>query len=271
MTWLLGVIGDPVSHSLSPVIHNMWIREHGFDASYEALRVERGNLGSALETLSERNALGFNITLPHKEDALELSDETSDIARRIGAANTLIRREQGGWRAENTDAPALCAACWMQGIEVAGCRVTLLGAGGSARAVAISLMDLRAEITIANRTRERAETLISETGITADICSLEQGISEAATADVVINTLSLGHSGESLELPEATGQYFYDISYGKPAAAIRAEALAKNWQPMDGLGMLVAQAAYSFEHWFGVLPDTKEALAHCRKLVEATT
>jgi shikimate dehydrogenase len=113
MTWLLGVIGDPVSHSLSPVIHNMWIREHGFDASYEALRVERGNLGSALETLSERNALGFNITLPHKEDALELSDETSDIARRIGAANTLIRREQGGGAPRIRMRPALCAACWM--------------------------------------------------------------------------------------------------------------------------------------------------------------
>ena len=271
MTWLLGVIGDPVSHSLSPVIHKMWIREHGFDATYEALRVERGELESALGTLSERNALGFNITLPHKEDALSLADETSDIARRIGAANTLIRREQGGWRAENTDAPGFVRSLLDAGIEVAGSRVTLLGAGGSARAVAVSLMDLRAEITIANRTAERAKALVAETGITAEICSLEQGISEAATADVVINTLSLGHSGEGLELPEATGQYFYDISYGKAAAAIREEALKKNWQPMDGLGMLVAQAAYSFEHWFGVLPDTKEALAHCRKLVEATT
>lgn len=271
MTWLLGVIGDPVSHSLSPVIHKMWIREHGFDATYEALRVERGELESALGTLSERNALGFNITLPHKEEALALADETSDIARRIGAANTLVLREQGGWRAENTDAPGFVRSLLDAGIEVAGSRVTLLGAGGSARAVAISLMDLRAEITIANRTRERAETLVSETGITAEICSLEQGVSEAATADLVINTLSLGHSGQSLELPEATGQYFYDISYGKPAATIRAEALKKNWQPMDGLGMLVAQAAYSFEHWFGVLPDTKDALAHCRKLVEATT
>lgn len=271
MTWLLGVIGDPVSHSLSPVIHKMWIREHGFDATYEALQVKRGELEHALETLSQREALGFNITLPHKENALALADETSDIARRIGAANTLVRREQGGWRAENTDAPGFVRSLLDAGIEVAGSRVTLLGAGGSARAVAISLMDLRAEITIANRTRERAKALVSETGITAEICSLEEGISQAATADVVINTLSLGHSGKSLELPEATGQYFYDISYGKPAAAIRAEALAKNWQPMDGLGMLVAQAAYSFEHWFGVLPDTKEALAHCRKLVEATT
>lgn len=271
MTWLLGVIGDPVSHSLSPVIHNMWIREHGLDASYEALRVERGDLGSALETLVQRNALGFNITLPHKEDALALADEASDIARRIGAANMLIRREQGGWRAENTDAPGFVRSLLDANIDVAGRRVTLLGAGGSARAVAISLMDLRADITIANRTRERAEALVSETGIQANICSLEQGIEEAATADLVVNTLSLGHSGASLELPQAAGQFFYDISYGKAAAAIRAEALARNWQHMDGLSMLVAQAAYSFEHWFGILPEMKDILAHCRKLVEATT
>ncbi|HPF22739.1 MAG TPA: shikimate dehydrogenase [Hyphomonas sp.] len=270
MTYLLGVIGDPVSHSLSPVIHNMWIREHGLDASYEALRVERGDLGPALATLSERNALGFNITLPHKEDALALADEASDIARRIGAANTLIRREDGGWRAENTDAPGFVRSLMDAGIDVAGCRVTLLGAGGSARAVAISLTDLRADITIANRTRERAETLVRETGITADICSLEEGIATAATADLVVNTLSLGHSGESLVLPKASGQYFYDISYGKAAAATQKEALAKDWRPLDGLPMLVAQAAYSFEHWFGILPGTAEALERCRRLVEAT-
>ena len=271
MTWLLGVIGDPVSHSLSPVIHNAWIREHGIDATYEALRVERGELEAALATLLERDALGFNITLPHKEDALALADEVSDIARRIGAANTLIRREEGGWRAENTDAPGFVRSLTDAGIDVAGCRVTLLGAGGSARAVAVSLMDLRADILVANRTRERAEALVRETGITADICSLEEGVAQAATADVVINTLSLGHSGEALVLPEATGQYFYDISYGKAAAATQKEALAKGWQPMDGLSMLVSQAAYSFEHWFGILPDTQEALARCRKLVEATT
>lgn len=271
MTWLLGVIGDPVSHSLSPVIHNMWIREHGIDATYEALRVERGGLADALSSLEQRNALGFNITLPHKEDALALADETSDVARRIGAANTLVRREAGGWRAENTDAPGFVRSLTDAGIDVAGCRVTLLGAGGSARAVAVSLMDLRAEITIANRTLSRAKALVDETGITARICSLEEGVAKAATADVVINTLSLGHSGASLTLPKATGQYFYDISYGKAAAATQAEALAKNWRPMDGLAMLVAQAAYSFEHWFGILPETAGALERCRKLVEATT
>jgi len=271
MTMLLGVIGDPVSHSLSPVIHNMWIREYGFDASYEALQVEKGHLAEALETLIRRDALGFNITLPHKEDALVLADEASEIARRIGAANTLMRREDGGWRAENTDAPGFVRSLTDAHIDVAGARVTLLGAGGSARAVAISLTDLRAELTIANRTQSRAKTLVNETGITAKICSLEEGIAEAATADVVINTLSLGHSGESLTLPQATGQYFYDISYGKAAAATQKEALSKGWRPMDGLAMLVAQAAYSFEHWFDVLPDTKEAYERCRQLVEANT
>jgi shikimate dehydrogenase len=199
MTWLLGVIGDPVSHSLSPVIHKMWIREHGFDATYEALRVERGDLESALETLSERNALGFNITLPHKEDALStwlMRPATSRAGSELQIR--LVRREQGGWRAENTDAPGFVRSLLDAGIDVAGCRVTLLGAGGSARAVAISLMDLRAEITIANRTQRTRQSLVTETGITAGICSLEEGISEAATADVVINTLSLGHSGVRL-------------------------------------------------------------------------
>lgn len=270
MTWLLGVIGDPVSHSLSPLIHNAWIREHGLDATYEALRVEAGELEAALMTLLERDALGFNITLPHKEDALALADEASDLARRIGAANTLVRRKEGGWRAENTDAPGFVRSLADAGIDVAGRRVTLLGAGGSARAVAVSLMDLRADILIANRTRERAEALVRETGITADICSLEQGVSQAATADLVINTLSLGHSGGSLVLPRATGQYFYDISYGKPAASTQKEARSKGWQPMDGLSMLVSQAAFSFEHWFGIMPQTDQVLTHCRKLVEAT-
>lgn len=271
MTMLLGVIGDPVSHSLSPVIHNMWIREHGLDATYEALQVEKGALADALETLSARGGIGFNITLPHKEAALGLASSASTISKRIGAANTLVRTDLGGWHAENTDAPGFVRSLTDAGIEVAGARVMLLGAGGSARAVAVSLADLSADLTIANRTEGRARTLVKETGIEAHICSLKEGVSQAATADVVINTLSLGHTGETLDLPQATGQYFYDISYGKAAALLKKEALAKNWRPMDGLAMLVAQAAYSFEHWFGILPDTEEALERCRKLVEATS
>ncbi|MEZ5946061.1 MAG: shikimate dehydrogenase [Hyphomonas sp.] len=271
MTLLLGVIGDPVSHSLSPVIHNKWMREQGVDATYEALQVPAGELRDALEKLGERGGVGFNITLPHKEDALALSRDASEVARRIGAANTLIRMKEGGWRAENTDAPGFIRALTDAGIEPGGLRVTLLGAGGSARAVAVSLSDLRADLTIANRTLARAKTLVKETGIEARICSLEDGLADAAASDLVVNTLSLGHSGGTLDLPDGQGRPFFDISYGKAAAGIADAARKRGWHPHDGLGMLVAQAAYSFEHWFGILPDTEAALSACRKLVEATS
>ena len=271
MTLLLGVIGDPVSHSLSPFIHNRWIRAHGIDATYEALQVPAGELGPALETLEARGGVGFNITLPHKEDALRLAREASDVARRIGAANTLIHRPDGGWRAENTDAPGFVRALTDAGIDPGGLRVTLLGAGGSARAVAVSLSDLRADLTIANRTDARARALVKETGIEARICTLEEGLADASGSDLVVNTLSLGHSDGTLELPDGQGRPFFDISYGKAAASIAQAARKRGWHPHDGLGMLVAQAAYSFERWFDILPETGSTLAACRKLVEATS
>ena len=108
MTKLYGVVGDPISHSLSPVIHNAWIREHGIDASYEAMHIPKGAFAEGLETLEDRKALGLNVTSPHKEDAIELAEGTSDVARRIGAANTLIRLKTGGWLAECT--PAMWSA-----------------------------------------------------------------------------------------------------------------------------------------------------------------
>ncbi|MCA8901219.1 MAG: shikimate dehydrogenase [Hyphomonas sp.] len=271
MSVLFGVIGDPVSHSLSPVIHNRWLREHRIDATYEALQVPAGELESALDSLIQRRGAGFNITLPHKEDALKLAARASDVARRIGAANTLIRREDDRWDAENTDAPGFIRALRDAGIDPGGLRVTLLGAGGSARAVAVSLSDLDADLTIANRTIDRAKALVKDTGITANICSLEEGLADAAASDLVVNTLSLGHSGGALQLPPGQGRPFFDISYGKAAASIGEAARERGWHTHDGLGMLVAQAAYSFEHWFNILPDIPSALAHCRKLVEATT
>ena len=108
MTKLYGVVGDPVSHSLSPVIHNAWIREHGIDATYEAMHIPKGGFVDGLSSLEERMAMGLNVTSPHKEDAIARAEGTSDVARRIGAANTLVRLKSGGWLAENTDAPGAC-------------------------------------------------------------------------------------------------------------------------------------------------------------------
>lgn len=271
MTSLYGVVGDPISHSLSPAIHNAWIKEHNLDATYEALHVPAGELAAGLQTLTERKAVGLNITLPHKEAAIELAESTSEIARRIGAANTLVRLKTGGWLAENTDAPGFTEALVSENIEIAGLNVCLLGAGGAARAAALALTDLSADLIICNRTVSRAKTLVDDLNITAGVCGLDQAEIEMGKADVVINTLSLGHSGRTLDLPAGDQRIFYDISYGKAARDMLAQAETAGWKTLDGLGMLVAQAAFSFELWFGVLPDIESALARCRKLVEAAT
>jgi shikimate dehydrogenase len=270
MSDLLGIIGDPVAHSLSPFIQNGWLRKHGYAATYLAFHVPPDDLPGALDTLMRRGARGLNVTLPHKEHALKLAHEASALAQRIGAANVLVRNRDGGWRAENTDAPGFRETLIAAGIEVAGERVFILGAGGAARAVAVTLSDLKADLVICNRTPERAAALVAATDICATVCGLDDGLAQLGEAGLVINTLSLGHSGARMSLPEGNAQIFYDISYGHAAAAVLTEARAKGWRTLDGLGMLVAQAALSFEHWYGVRPDLAEAHERARKLIAAT-
>lgn len=269
MRRLLGVIGDPVAHSLSPYIHNHWLRENEIDAVYAALEVKSGELAAALTSLLKHGAAGLNVTLPHKEDALKLASSVGDTARRIGAANTLVRTSAGEWRAENTDAPGFALTLDYGDIAVEGRDVFLLGAGGSARAVADVLTRRGARLTLCNRTIARAEALALDLAPAARILSLDEGLKQLPKAAVVINTLSLGHTGGVLELPASAGGTFYDISYGKGAAASLAEASRKGWRTLDGLGMLVAQAALSFELWFGIMPDLAAAHARARTLLEA--
>lgn len=269
MTALYGVVGKPVAHSLSPAIHNAWIQEHGLDATYDRFEIDEGALAEGLTGLLEDGAMGLNITLPHKQEALKLARVAGDVAQRIGAANTLIRLETGDWRAENTDAPGFAETLINEGIDVGGQVVCLLGAGGAARAVALALSDLRADLLICNRTVERAEAMVRDLGIDAEVFPLSEASVQMGLSDMTVNTLSLGHTGGNLEIPHGPGKPFYDISYGKAAEGILEAAAAQEWRTIDGLGMLVSQAAFSFEHWFGILPDTAGALKRCRELVEA--
>jgi len=218
MSALYGVIGDPISHSLSPLIHNGWIRDHDLDAAYVPMHVPAGDLSETLQTLERRNAAGLNITLPHKLEALDLADKASEEARKIGAANTLSRTADGGWYADNTDAPGILADLNDQGISsVGGKTVFVIGAGGAARAVVCALVGERAKVFICNRTESKAKALAIEFGAEAG-ASLETGLSNLSKADLVINTASLGHQGETLNLPDGNGRLFHDISYGKPAS-----------------------------------------------------
>ena len=270
MTRLLGVIGDPIAHSLSPLIHNGWLRDMGFDAVYEAMHVPAGEFGKALKTLEQRTCLGVNVTLPHKGDALAMADSASETAKIIGAANTLTHRGDGVWHADNTDVPGFNRA--LGNLDRATDTAMVLGAGGSARAIVHALSAHGVKQVILNRTASKASALARELGgADAKSGNIDQCKDYIDSATIVINTTSMGHDGAILDLPDGDGRLFFDISYGKIAAAQLAHAAKRGWQVRDGLTMLVAQAAFSFEIWFGEMPDLESALRRCRAALEAVS
>ena len=270
MTARLGVIGDPVSHSLSPAIHNGWLARAGIDAIYEAIHVPAGALPEALTELSSQAVRGLNITLPHKGAALAYSKMASEAALAVGAANTLTWTD-GVWKADNTDVPGVLRALELAGhASLTDQSILLLGAGGAARAVAYALAMAGSKVTVLNRTVDKAEGLATDfLGPDAVSGPIDQLTHYLADADLVINTLSLCHTGRHVELSAGDGRLFLDISYGKAADGQLAEAARRDWRTEDGLAMLVAQAAESFKIWFDIIPDVDAALKRCRALVEA--
>ncbi|MEO0983115.1 MAG: shikimate dehydrogenase [Pseudomonadota bacterium] len=268
---LYGVVGDPISHSLSPLIHRSWIRAHGRAAEYLAFQVPAGELSAALETLDRRGAKGLNITLPHKTDALALAESATTEAAAIGASNTLIQTPTG-WRADNTDAPGFSKDLKRHTGDISGAKIALIGAGGAARAVAFAVRESGACVTIANRTPERAQTLLERFEYSPD-SSAAVGLGDLGSAlescDIVVNATSAGHAGQGFEWPLGRGRLVYDLSYGKAAEAVLIPAQSAGWRTADGLGMLVAQAALSFKTWFGIAPDEEAALSLCRSALEA--
>jgi shikimate dehydrogenase len=262
-TKLYGVVGDPIAHSLSPLIHNLWLTQLGIDAVYGALHLRTETAGDDLRALARAGYAGLNVTLPHKLAALGGAARRSPEAVRIGAANTLVRESDLTWSAYNTDVTGFAAAfAAALGNRPAGARVCLIGAGGSARAVVAHLKAAGARLAIVNRTRANAEQLaaaLAPDAETGDMSSLGQF---AATADALVNAASFGHAEASPPaLPAGAGRTFFDLSYGKAAAPMLRSASDAGWMAHDGLPMLVAQAADAFELWFGVRPEQQPALA----------
>lgn len=267
MTWKLGVIGDPIAHSLSPRIHSGWIMDAGLDASYEALHVPDGTFDNALKDFEKEDYLGVNVTLPHKHAALAAAADISADASVIGAANTLTQFVPGSWRADNTDAPGFIMA--LGEIDPRSDRVVVLGAGGSARAIVFALMKAGLSCIVLNRTVDKATQMLTEFRAENSTAGpLDQYKEYIESATIVVNTTSMGYSGEILELPPGKERTFFDISYGKIAAPQLDHAHAQGWAVKDGLTMLVAQAALSFEIWFGTRPDLEAGLRRCRDGLE---
>lgn len=262
---IAGVIGDPVAHSKSPAMHNAAFAHFALDAHYERWHTPLAELPGRIEALRAPHMYGANVTLPHKLAILPLVDEIDPLAEMIGAANTIIRLDDGRLRATNTDAPAfLDEVVNMCGLNPVGLETVILGASGAARAAAFALAHVgAARITIVNRTIERAEDLLADvlatlsddpvlTFATPDSEDLAEVI---GSATLVVNATSLGWHGDETPLPAHFIQphmVVYDMVY-RPTRLL-ADASARGAKAYDGLGMLAKQAIIAFEHWTGQRP-----------------
>ncbi len=263
---LAGVIGSPIAHSRSPALHGHWLKLHGIRGFYIPMDVTQADLAEVLRTLPKLGFVGVNVTIPHKETVLALADVVTDRAALIGAANTLIFRKDGRIHADNTDGYGFIAnlrqnaPAWQPEAGPAA----VFGAGGAARAVIASLIEVGVpEIRIANRTRQRAETLRQEFGAKLEVYDWVQAGNMVEDAATVVNTTSLGMVGKpEFRVPLdglSPAAIVTDLVYTPLRTQFLEQAAAQGCTVVDGLGMLLHQAAPAFERWFGQRPEVDAA------------
>ena len=268
-----GVFGHPVGHSFSPFIHGVFARDTGQQMSYRAYDVEPQELGSRVQEFFGGGGRGLNITLPHKVAAVEVVQELTARAAHAAAVNTLVLQDDNIILGDNTDVAGLVRdLCDNLGLVVTQRRLLILGAGGATRGVLAPLLGLQPAIAvIANRTPERAEALaaaFADLGVT-------QGVGFAYVGDtpfdLIINATSASLSGDIPPIPAgAVGPetVCYDLAYGRSAMAfVRWAQQSGCALAVQGLGMLVEQAAESFRLWRGVRPATAEVLAALKQRI----
>ena len=260
-TAVAGVIGRPVRHSLSPILHNAWLAEAGIDGVYIALCPAPERLASLIDGLRGGAMRGLNVTAPYKERALALADRASDRAHRAGAANLLVFSEDGQVSADNTDGWGLLAAFAAQapGFQARDAPVVVLGAGGAARGAAAALVEAGTpEIRLINRDQARAASIADDLGATVKVFAWGQVTQALAGVGAVINATTLGlRGGEPLDLDLAAlpaKAVVMDMVYRPARTPLLLRAQAGGHAVVDGLEMLIRQAEPSFEALFGRPP-----------------
>ena len=256
------VFGHPVAHSLSPRIHAAFGKQAGIDIDYVAIDAQAGDFAAALAAFAARGGAGANVTLPLKEAAFALCADTSERARRAGAVNTLVRNGDD-WHGDNTDGAGLVRDLTQRhALDLRARRTLLIGAGGAARGVAPALLDAGiGDLFVVNRTPQRADALVD---VLAQPGRVHPRYLDDLVAlgefDLIINATSAARTGQIPTLPRAlVGRRTaaVDLSYGEAAIPFLAWARASGCHDMvDGLGMLVEQAALSFARWTGKEPET---------------
>lgn len=265
------VYGNPIVQSRSPDIHNIFAKKSDINLDYQKQLVDVGGFAVAVNQFIEAGGKGANVTAPFKEDALNLATELTERAKLAGAVNTLTFKENKIF-GDNTDGEGLVQDLIRNGITLAESRILILGAGGAVRGVLLPLLAQSPEsITIANRTVSKAQDLCQRFN---DQRLKACGFSDTADQvfDVIINATSASLSGDLPPIPESIITNYvacYDMVYGKEATPFMKWATKQGaTKTIDGLGMLVGQAAVSFSVWHNVEPDVKPVIEHLRSLIK---
>lgn len=262
-----GVIGYPVSHSLSPKLHGYWLKHYQIAGTYEPIEIAPDELQSRIHQLIAQGYAGFNVTLPHKEAMLSLVDDISDIASRIGAINTVKILPDGTLYGTNSDAYGFMQHLKQSvgDLSLYKDKAVVLGAGGAARAICAALQDEGwKQIFLINRTKDKAEQIAQDLG--APIIVVDWAVRDEALqgAGLLVNTTSLGMQGKeplSISLQQLPlSALVYDIVYRPLMTELLKQAQLRGNTIITGLGMLLHQAVMGFEMWFGTTPTPDKAL-----------
>lgn len=254
-TRLAAVIGSPVRHSLSPALHNAAFEATGLDWAYVALEVEPGAVPDALLGMRTLGLGGLNVTMPHKEAAHDAVDVCDPAAAALRSVNTVVPLPDGRLAGHSTDGAGFVESLRLDaGVEVAGLRAVVIGAGGAGRAVIDALARAgAAEVVVVNRSVDRAVAVVALGAGRGRLGSLD----DIPQADLVVNATSVGMGSADLPLDESLlrpGQVVADLVYHPLETALLRAAARAGARPIDGLGMLVHQAAHAFRLWTGVRP-----------------
>jgi len=264
-TRVIGVFGHPISHSLSPVMQNAAIRALNIDYVYVPFHVMPEDLARAVEGIRALQIAGVNVTIPHKERIIDYLDEVSEYSREIGSVNTVINLN-GVLRGDTTDGPGFIRSAETAWGDLRGCRTVILGAGGSAKAVAFALARIGCKIVVANRTYKRAVELVDglkavfgNKGFEAVELESEELAGRLENADLLVNTTSVGMfpDVDGIPLPPDllhSKLMVYDLVYNPVRTRLVDEAQRRGARAMTGLGMLVHQGALSLKMWTNLDP-----------------
>lgn len=260
-----GVIGHPISHSKSPFIHGYWLKQYGIDGEYKTYDIAPAELETGVHGLIDSGLVGFNVTLPHKQNIMPLCKTLSDEARLIGAVNTITVLKNGDLHGHNTDAFGFAQNLkeTIPDFKWNGAAATVIGAGGASRAIIYALQQNGiSNIRITNRTRESAQILA--TPYDAEVIDWNNRHSSVRDVDLIINTTSLGMNGqEPLDLDLSgisKNTVVYDIVYAPLITPLLQQAQQYGARTVTGIGMLLHQARPGFEAWFGQFPQVTQEL-----------